>query len=194
MSSSRSQRGALGALLIALTVVATACGGSSSSAPTTSLTTPAAASGAPSGANRTAFVRYSACLKQHGVTLPARRAGGAPGQGGGAPPTGTTGGQPQPSFFGAGSAKFQKAQAACAKLRPSGAFGGFGGARQSSAAFAAFRNCLTLHGVKATQGTGFGGAPATGKLKKALAACASLRPARPSGTAPSTTPTTTTNQ
>jgi len=145
------------------------------------------------------MAKYAACLKQNGVTLPSFGAGGGAGGGGqgGTPPTGTNGqgGAARPG----GNPKFQKAAAACASLRPAGlragGFGGRGGGA-NTAAFAAYRNCLTLHGVKASQ-LNFGGAGSTkptAKVQKAMTACASLRP---QGRAPSsttaTTPTTTTS-
>ncbi len=85
--------------------------------------------------------------------------------------------------------KFRAAQTACAKLLPAGFRGGFGGGRGgggfggNSAAFAAYRNCLTLHGVKLAAGArrlrspGRGGKEPSAKEKAALKACASLRPA-----------------
>jgi hypothetical protein len=80
---------------------------------------------------------------------------------------------------------------ACASLRPSGLQAGPGGGAPgggaNSAAFAAYRNCLTLHGVKATAQIGPGGATLTASEKKAMTACASLRPKL---TAPTTTTTT----
>jgi hypothetical protein len=151
------------------------------------------------------MAKYTACLKQNGVTLPTGR--GTPPAGGGgaggtppAAPTGTNGGTSttqRPAGSQGGNAKFAKAQAACAKLRPAGMrAGGFGGpgggTNANSAAFAAYRNCLTLHGVKASALRFGGGATPTAATKKAMTACASLRPAQsaPGGTAPTTTTTT----
>ena len=159
----------------------------------------------PPAPNRAAFAKYTACLKQNGVTLPNFGAGRPPGGGGNAP-TGTapappTGTNPQGGPGGFNSAAFRKAAAACAKLRPAGR-GGFGGGfgggfrggnAQNSAAFAAYRNCLTLHGVKLTD-LRRGGAAPTAKQQKAMTACASLRPARPTRPSSTTTaPTTTTS-
>jgi hypothetical protein len=214
MPSMRSlQRGALGALLVTTACALAACGGGGGSAAstdttatTTTSTTPAA--GAANGANSAAFAKYTACLKQNGVTLPSFGAGRPPGgaDGGGpgnpptgsvpAPPTGTNppGGQGGPGGFD--SAKFQKASAACAKLRPAGTRGfggGFGrGNTQNNAAFAAYRNCLTLHGVKITA-LRQGGAAPTAKVQKAMTACASLRPQRQAPPASTTTAPTTTD-
>ena len=139
------QRGAVAALLVTTALAAAACGGGGGSAATTgttAATTSTSAAGAATGANSAAFAKYAACLKQNGVTLPtfgARRPPGG-GAGGGqgnaptgtaaAPPTGTNaqGGQGRPRF--ATSARFQKAAAACAKLRPTSfRGGGFRGGR-----------------------------------------------------------------
>jgi hypothetical protein len=215
-------RSALAALLVLTAVGVAACGGSSSNSAATTATTPtttgAASAGGAAGAGRAAFAKYTTCLKQHGVTLPTRRPGGFGGGGNGGPPTGATGasGATGPTgrrggfFSGANSAKFRAAQTACSKLLPAGFgrggfFGGRGGAGGgNSAAFAAYRNCLMLHGVKI--GAGFGrrggqggqgaqGAPKpSAKVTSALKACASLRPSfggRPPGST-TTTPTTTT--
>jgi hypothetical protein len=103
-----------------------ACGSSSSS----STTTQAAASGSPSSASGSGSPRSArraalvACLKQHGVTLPARRpgAGGGGFFGGGGPPAGgtsTTGGR---GFFR--DPKMQAALKACGAN-----FGNFRGGR-----------------------------------------------------------------
>ena len=164
-------RSALAALLVLTAVGLAACGGSSSNSAATTATTPtttgAAAAGGAAGAGRAAFAKYTTCLKQHGVTLPTRRPGGFGGGGGnGGPPTGATAtGRPVRRdvaggfFSGANSAKFRAAQTACSKLLPAGFgrggfFGGGGGGGGNTAAFAAYRNCLMLHGVKI--GAGFG--------------------------------------
>lgn len=164
----------------------TAAGSTSSSTTTTPTTT---------GGGAAAFAAYSNCLKQHGVTLPnfaGRRPGGGtpPANGGGNPPANATG-RPRGGFGGAFGTpaqrkKFQAAQTACAKLRPAGGGFGRGGGRGgffgggNNAAFAAYRNCLTIHGVTFGRRTS-GGAPAapnvsTAKMKAALTACATLRP------------------
>jgi hypothetical protein len=207
------QRGAVAALLVTTALAAAACGGgggSAASTGTTAATTTTSAAGTANGANSAAFAKYTACLKQNGVTLPSFGAGGPPGGGVGgggqgtaptgtapAPSTGTNGqgGQGRSRF--ANTPKFQKAAAACAKLRPSGfRGGGFGGGRgggngQSSAAFAAYRNCLTLHGVKQSALRTGGGASPTAKVQKALTACASLRPSPQAPTSTTAAPTTT---
>jgi hypothetical protein len=204
------QRGAVAALLVTTACAVAACGGgggssaATTSAGTTANTTTSAAGAA--GANGAAFAKYTTCLKQHGVTLPnfgqgRPPGGGAPDAGPGGAPTGTapnppTGTNRRGGFGQFDNPKFQKASAACASLRPKFGAGGFGGrGGQNTAAFAAYRNCLTLHGVKTADGFGFGrpgGAAPTAKEKAALSACASLRPtrqARPTGT--TATPSTT---
>jgi hypothetical protein len=150
-----------------------ACGGGSGAASSsdTSTSTAAASTAAggagASGPNGAAFTKYVACLKKNGVDLPAGGPGGPPGAGSGGPPsTGGGNGGPPPQ-----NAKFQKAQAACANLRPAGANGGFPG-QGNGAATAAFRNCLKINGVTAAS------ARTSAKFKKATAACASLLPQR----------------
>jgi len=136
---------------------------------------------------------YTACLRQHGVTLPSFNPGSFP-----------TGG-PRPSFnpgsggtgagrFGAlrNNPTFEKAAAACKGLRPSGGFGRFGGGSGgfNSSAFAAYRNCLKLHGVTlptrrpASSGSSTTTTVASTTFQAAEAACAALRPT------PSTSTTT----
>ena len=132
---------------------------------------------------------FQSCLSQHGVTLPSfpggSGSGGAPPAGGfpegGSPPTG--GGAPGGGFTN--NPKFQAASKACASLRPKGGFpGGNGGA--NSSAFAAYRNCLKLHGVTlptASPGsTSSSSIPSTTldtsspTVQAALSACSALRP------------------
>jgi hypothetical protein len=162
-----------------------ACGSTSANGSATTTTKP---TGTASEA------AYTACLKQHGVTLPNFTHGSTPG---GTRPTFTPG---SGSFPGAGAGGFRnnpaftKAAAACKSLRPSGGFGGFGGGGSggfNSAAFAAYRNCLKLHGVTlpTTFGRGSAGSTPTTTIpsaayQAAMAACAALRPT------PSTTTTT----
>jgi hypothetical protein len=151
--------------LLLLTLALAACGASSSSS---SSTTPATTTTTGSGSTGSgaSFANYTACLEQHGVTAFAGR-GGA----GGAPPAGGGGNRPQLSA--ADRKKFQAAQTACAKYRPAGGRGFPGGA--NSAAFAAYSNCLKLHGVTLARGTQL--STASKKVKTAMAACAPLRPA-----------------
>jgi hypothetical protein len=152
-----------------------ACGGSSgagSSADTSASTAAASTTSAGAGTNgpnSAAFTKYAACLKKNGVDIPAGGPSGAPGAGNGPPSTDGGGNGGAPPGQGAGGAKFQKAQAACASLRPAGAGGGFPGG-QGGAATAAFRNCLKLNGVTAST------TRTSAKFKHATAACASLLP------------------
>jgi hypothetical protein len=172
-------------LLGVLGLLLAAC--SSSGASSTTTTKGSSSGSSPSASN--SFSAYRTCLKQHGVTLPnftgrppsgggGSPEGGIPPSGSGTPPSGS--GAP-PTGSGAPSGpfnnpKFAAAQKACAKLAPKGGFGrgragGFGGANAS--AFAAYTNCLKLHGVTVTNGV-----PDTSSASFAAAssACAALRP------------------
>jgi hypothetical protein len=102
---------------------------------------------------------------------------------------------PSPNSGGSVASKFQKAATACKSLRPSGGFGGLGGSGGvNSTAFAAYRNCLKLHGVTLPTGgaskSGAGSTPPTTidqsspTVKSALAACASLQPSASSSPRP----------
>jgi hypothetical protein len=172
--------GAFGLLLAA-------CGGSS--ATTTSTTSTGKASG---GASLSAFRQ---CLSNHGVTLPNFSGGGRPpsGTGGtpgeGAPPTGS-GSPPAGGGFGNNS-KFAAAAKACASVEPKGGVGGFGGGAPNSSAFAAYRNCLKLHGVTLPSGSS-GSTPSSidtssATYQAAQTACAALRP-KASSTPATTSP------
>ncbi len=165
----------------------TACGGSS--ATTTTTTSSGKASG---GASLSAFRQ---CLSKHGVTLPnfsgGRPPSGAGGTPGGAPPTGS--GSPPAGGGFANNSKFAAASKACASVEPKGGLGGFGGSAANSSAFAAYRNCLKLHGVTLPSGSS-GSTPSSidtsgAAYQAAQTACASLRP-KPSSTPATTSPTT----
>jgi hypothetical protein len=171
----------LAVALVLVAILLAACGGGSGSAASTNAststgtaTTSGAGTAGTAGRNSAAFTKYAACLKKNGMTLPARGAGGAPGAGNGAAGTNGGNGGPPPGQ-GAGNPKFQKAQAACASLRPAGA-GRFGGQGGNSAANAAFTNCLKINGVTATTSR------TSAAFKKAMTACASLRPQPQQGT------------
>jgi hypothetical protein len=174
------------ALLVASAAVllTAACGGGS----TPSSGTPAP--GAPNdGGGGAAFTAYTDCLKKNGVTItmPSREPGARPSRSG-YPGGGRPSGVPRPSgsagFRGGGFGNFkpegvddatwQKAQAACASLRPSGRPGGPG---NGGGANAAYRNCLKDHGVTAG-GTLNTADPATAK---AIETCKVLAP-QPSAT------------
>jgi hypothetical protein len=146
-----------------------ACGGGSSGSSGSATN----ASTAPNGANGTqsaAFQKFQDCLKDNGVTLPARgrRPGGGNGNGygppptstGGTPPTGTNGAPPAGGFRGGGlpsDPKFQKAMQACAKYRPQGGRGGYGGGRpqQDIKAFTPYLTCLKDKGLDVKLADGF---------------------------------------
>jgi hypothetical protein len=172
-------------VLSCVPVILAACGSSPVAGSSTSSTTSKSSGTASTAA-------YTNCLKQHGVTLPNFGNGsGPPGEGGGSIPSGTP-----PSFGSGGSApgggsfannpKFKKAAAACKSLQPSGGFGGPGGSGGfNSSAFAAYRNCLKLHGVTLPAGGAQGSASSTPPttldqssptVKAAFAACAALQP------------------
>jgi hypothetical protein len=162
--------------VLCLAVVAAGCGGSSSAATppasTTTGTTPTPTT-PNGGGNASAFQAFRECLTAHGVTLPARPAGG----GGGQPPTGgqppANGARPAGGRFGNLTAKQQAAVTACQSKRPAGGFGG-GNARGGPAnpALAKYTACLKSHGVT------FGSTSSSSSaFAKATAACKSLLPA-----------------
>jgi hypothetical protein len=174
------------AALVAATAVA-ACGSSSSSSSGASSSSSAgkAAASTPS-ANRSTL---AACLKKHGVTLPARGPGGGgpPGgaPGGGGPPGGGGGG-----FLGGGGGnpKFRAAFQACGGRRPAGS--------TSNASFRAaivkYVTCVRQHGYQLPNPNFTGkGSVFSSKIRSdpkfmsASKACQSLlagpRPAAPSG-------------
>jgi hypothetical protein len=172
----------LGGLLAAVLALA-GCGGSSHSAsasPTSTTPTTAA-----NGAGRFAALRT--CLQQHGITLPQRtprsttpgetfpRRNGGGGGGGGFGFGGGGGGflNPPP---GVSQTDFQNALKACGA--------GNGGGGFNSSALAAYRSCLSDHGVKLpAQGSTSGSTSPTTinrndpKVVAAMKACAPLLPA-----------------
>ena len=159
----------------ALAIVAAGCGGGGSSSNAN------AAAGTTTGAGRTQ-ASFQACLKAHGVTLPAGGGAngtppaGAPGQsGGGTPPAGGQGGSGFPGI----SAKQRKALQAC------GAGAGFGrgqrgrGPGSNNAAFGKYTACLKSHGVT------FGSTNSSSSIfKSAQKACNSLLPTQTTTTTP----------
>jgi len=172
----------LGGMLVAVLALA-ACGGSSHSASATATTTtPTTAAGGAGG-----FAALRTCLQQHGITLPPRtprsttpgdtrprRAGGGGFFGGGG---GAGGGLQAPP--GVSASAFQSALTACRSTLPNGGNG------VNSSAFAAYRSCLSDHGVKLpTAGTTPGSTatpPSTinrndPTVAAALKTCAPLRP------------------
>jgi hypothetical protein len=158
-------------LLAGAGLLLAACSGGSSASGSTTSTTAAAAAGS--------FQAYATCLRSHGANFPTGGGGGTPGSGtpGSFAPGGT-----RPSIPASERSTFEKAASACASLRPKG--GSFPGGGGQSTAFAAYRNCLKLHGVTLPSGGGgFGGgggstttSTTTPKIAAAEAACATLRP------------------
>jgi len=171
--------------MIGASLALSACG--SGSATNTTTTVPST-SGSSSGT--TAF---TTCLAQHGVKLPSGAGFSSPpsGASSGAPPAGASGppagasGPPAGAGGFASNPKFRTALQACAKYQTGGA-GGF--KRPSSTAFAAYRNCMKLHGV--TLATGSSATTqstlntSSASYKAAASACKSLLPA--GGTSPTT--------
>ncbi|AGL18293.1 hypothetical protein [Actinoplanes sp. N902-109] len=150
----------------ALVFTVAACGGSDDSS--------TAAPGRQPGGGTNAFAAYTQCLAQNGVTITMpsgmarnRPSAGASGFPRGNRPSGRPAGQPRPSgsagpggfggrggFPGGGGfqkpagvddATWQKAQSACASLRPS--MGAGRGNRGGNGLDAAYTNCLKDHGV-----------------------------------------------
>ncbi|MCU7725052.1 hypothetical protein ODJ79_15100 [Actinoplanes sp. KI2] len=194
LSSRAPRRAAALFVASAAVLLAAACGGSSGSSN--------GGSGDSAGGNgrNSEFAAYTECLKKNGVTitLPSRgprngASGGPEGgfpDGNGAPPSGLPrpsgsfpaggrGGFPGGGMFrkpdGVDDATWQKAQEACASVRPS--FGG-GNRNGGNGMNAAYQNCLKQHGVTATDGR-LDTNDAT--VKKAMETCKVLRP-QPSAT------------
>jgi hypothetical protein len=181
MSGIRMTRGtkgfgvAIGCLALALVVAA--CAGSksktaasASSAPAVSPTVSAAPSSSAAGAragNTAAFAAYTACLAQHGVTVPSFSRGARP-SGSFSRPAGTFSRPPggfsrapgasrgpggggfggAGGFLGSPNPSTSAARAACASLLPAGAVGG--GRTISATTFAAFKSCMSDNGVTIT--------------------------------------------
>lgn len=152
-----------------------------------------------SGTGTDAASQYRDCLSKNGITLPSNFARGS-GRPSGFPtdrptnrPSGFPSGFPtvRPSggfggdrggfggFPGVDASKFAEAEKVCASLRPSGqaGFGGFGGNRGGNGgngANAAYRNCLSEHGVTLTQGQPLN--TADPKVAEAMKTCSVLAP------------------
>ena len=150
---------------------------------------------APAAAGQGGFEVYIACLAENGVTL-AQNGAGAGQRTPGAFPSGAPSGRPsgRPSGapggpgggFGGGfgsqapdgvdQATWKSAQAACESVRPTaGPDGGLGGNGANDSALAAYRNCLSEHGVTAsTPPDQLDNTDPT--VAAAMTACAVLRP------------------
>lgn len=176
VSSKAPRAAALTAASVAMLFTA-ACGGSSPE------NSPAAQNG---GGGDSAFASYISCLNENGVTI--TMPSGGPG--GGARPSGAPGampsGRPRPdgssgprgggfpggSFGkpeGVDDATWEKAQSACASLRPSM---GAGRGNRGNGADAAYTNCLKENGVTDTADLDTSDAT----VKKAVESCAVLKP------------------
>jgi hypothetical protein len=179
-----------GAALILLTL--TACGGSDSVTATAAATEPAATPAASASDARSGFAAYRDCMTTNGVDLGDQFGGGTPPSGApaGGPPSGMpTGAPPSGAVNGPGSfplpsgvdqQAFDKAQQACASLRPQFGDGGpRGGAAIDATALAAFTSCLSDHGVTVPSGTDvMRGLDRTDPaVKAAMDVCAPLLPA-----------------
>jgi hypothetical protein len=156
----------------------TACGSSSSAG---------GAAGPSAAPGQGGLQAYTTCLSQHGVTLPSgfargNRPSGRPSdRPSGRPTDRPSGGFGRSGGFGNGGGTpagvdaqtWQKAQQACASLRPSG---GPRGGNRNNGAVTAYRNCLADHGVTASAGPN--GLDANDpKVAAAMKACEPLRPA-----------------
>jgi hypothetical protein len=178
--------------MVAVGAFAVACGSSTNATPT---------SGQPSnGGGNNAMATYLSCLRSNGVNIPnvnpsgrptarptnrpsgAPRPSGSPGEGRRGFPGGFGGlfGSTAPS--GVSQETWDKARQACASLQPS--FNPSNRPGRDNGAFAAYRNCLSDHGVTLNgPGNGQGQQLNTAdpKTAAALKACEPLRPtARPS--------------
>jgi hypothetical protein len=180
MAASSRTAGVMAAIVV-IALAASGCSGGSGKSVAVSATTSTTAT--PAGARGgQAFVQ---CMKSHGVTITNAR--------------GFRGGSTSTTLpAGVTSAQFQQAMQACRSLLPTG---GGGGNFLNNPAFAAYRNCLQLHGVTLPQpgsstsssvpgaGGGLGGLDRTNPtVAAALQACAALRPAGGPGGSTTTTP------
>jgi hypothetical protein len=150
----KAPRGALlTVVMLALGGLIAACGSASSSSnTTTSSTTASAAAGGAAGAagaggaNPARRAALTACLKQHGVTLPAR----PPGAGGGPPGSGAPGGGTGTSTTGTSTTGTGTTGSGTPRRR--GFFGGGGGFAANPKLRAAFQACGAKFGFGGGQG------------------------------------------
>jgi hypothetical protein len=153
---------------VALALVVAACAGGSSKTASTATSAPAVSPSVSSASSGTAspsarrtvdFAAYTACLAQHGVTVPSFSPGTRPSGSFSRPPGGFSrspgssrgpgGGGGFGGFGGSANPSTAAARAACASLLPAGAVGP--GTRTISAAtFAAFKSCMSDNGVTIT--------------------------------------------
>ncbi len=152
------------ALLLVLFATAgpvAACGGSSKGSAGGTPTAPASQNGFPA---------YVDCLRKNGVALPSAlpRAGRPSARPSSARGAGFGLGNQPPA--GVDAQTWQKAQQACASLRPSG-----GAQNRVNGPLRAYRNCLSDHGVTMSAGPGDLDSNDP-KVAAALKACEVLRP------------------
>ena len=157
------------------------------------------------GASNAGSAAYTACLSQHGVTLPSRGAFGGGRRSGGAGFTPGAGRSGAAGGIGGAFASANPSMSAalqdCASLRPSGSATGVGG---GSSRLTAFRSCMTQQGetlptarpTAAATAAPTGAArylnglnPADPKVQAALKVCQPLIPT--TSAKPSATPTST---
>jgi hypothetical protein len=191
-----------------------ACGSASSSSggasATSSTSTTASAAAGGRGPNSTQRAALAACLKQHGVTLPARPAGAPPpggGTGTGTTGTGTTGTGTTPrrrgGFFGGGGGGFANNPKLRAAFQACGAKFGFRGGgrgfrgRLSRTNITKYVTCVRQHGYNLPNPNFSGKGPifpanirTNKKFQAASKSCQSLlAPPRPSGSGGGTSTT-----
>lgn len=186
--------------LLAVGILASACGGGSTKASTASQSTTTTTASGGASAQRADFAKYTSCLEAHGV--PASDVNqGFGGRRNGAPGSSSSPSTATPPTTTAAEAS---ARAACRADLPTGGFGGFGrsGGFGNSTADKVYLQCLEAHGVTVpstpttvagstattvARGTG-GGFANNPAFQAARQACASLLPAGAGGG--STTSTT----
>lgn len=136
------------AAAVAASLALAACGSSASSSSATTTRATTTATGAHAAVSRSAFVT---CLKQHGVTLPARRPGGSPPAGGGF----FFGGAP-----GGGAGRLRNNPKLRAAFRACGGglrFRGAGRLRISHARIQQYVSCVRRHGYPQMPNPNFSG-------------------------------------
>jgi hypothetical protein len=151
--SIRSTTLAAGGAVLLVTIAA--CGGSGTASSSTTASAAPAAPSSAAGSRADGFAAYRDCMTQNGVALPDLRGGqGGPPSGfptarpSGAPGDQGAGRQAFPLPSGVEQGAFDKAQQACASLRPQ-----FGGpVRIDQSALVAFTSCMADHGVTVPTG------------------------------------------
>jgi len=160
-SRARARRAAgLTCLLAALALVAVACGGSSKSSSSAAAATTGASGTSGASGLRGEMQAFTACLQQHGVTIPTRPAGASGGFAGGGGPSGASGASGRRGGgggFGLGGVggfftnpADQAAVQACQSDLPAGMLQQL---QQRRNALAAFESCMSDHGVTITGNT-----------------------------------------